>query len=92
MEGGGWNVEDWSPDGKQLLVNNYVSAAETYVWLIDVASGKKELLTPKAGAETVAYGNARFAKDDKGVYMTSDQDSEFQRLVYMGLGSHKTTV
>ena len=92
MEGGGWNVEDWSPDGQQLLVNNYVSAAETYIWLIDVGSGKKQLLTPKAGAETVAYGNARFAKDGKGVYMTSDQDSEFQRLVYMELGSHKTTV
>ena len=56
MEGGGWNVEDWSPDGKQLVVINFVSAAETYVWLVDVASGKKELLTPKTGSDTVAYG------------------------------------
>jgi dipeptidyl aminopeptidase/acylaminoacyl peptidase len=90
-EGGGWEVADWSPDGKQLLVTNFVSAAESYVWLVDVASGKKELLTPKA-AETVAYSNARFAKDGKGVYLTSDQDSEFQRLVYMDLGSRKVTV
>jgi dipeptidyl aminopeptidase/acylaminoacyl peptidase len=91
MEGGGWSVADWSPDGKQLLATNGVSAAETYVWLIDIATGKKELLTPKA-AETVAYSNARFAKDGKGVYLTSDQDSEFQRLVYMDLGSRKVTV
>jgi dipeptidyl aminopeptidase/acylaminoacyl peptidase len=91
MEGGGWNVEDWSPDGKQLLVANYVSAAESYVWLLDIASGKKELLTPK-GSEEAARGNARFAKDGKGVYMTSDEGSEFQRLVYMDLGSHKVTV
>jgi dipeptidyl aminopeptidase/acylaminoacyl peptidase len=91
MEGGGWGVADWSPDGKQLLATNGVSAAESYVWLVDVASGKKELLTPKA-AETVAYGNARFSKDGKGVYMTSDQDAEFQRLVYMDLGSRKVTV
>jgi dipeptidyl aminopeptidase/acylaminoacyl peptidase len=91
MEGGGWIVSDWSPDGKQLLVTNYVSAAETYVWLVDVASGKKDLLTPKA-AETVAYSNARFAKDGKGVYLTSDQDSEFQRLVYLDLAIRKTTV
>src|ERR1019366_3647089 len=90
-EGGGWEVADWSPDGKQLLVTNFVSAAESYVWLVDVASGKKELLTPKA-AETVAYSNAHFAKDGKGVYLTSDQDSEFQRLVYMDLGSRKVTV
>jgi dipeptidyl aminopeptidase/acylaminoacyl peptidase len=92
MEGGGWNVSDWSPDGKQLLVTNYISAAESYVWLVDVTSGKKELLTPQNGAETVAYGTARFAKDGKGVYLTSDQDSEFQRLVYMDLGSRKVTV
>ncbi len=92
MEGGGWNVSDWSPDGKQLLVTNQVSAAESYVWLVDVASGKKELLTPKAGTETVANSNARFAKDGKGVYLASDQDSEFQRLVYLDLGSRKTTV
>ncbi len=92
MEGGGWDVSDWSPDGKQLLVSNFVSAAENYVWLLDVASGKKALLTPKAGTETVAYSNARFAKDGKGVYLTSDQDSEFQRLVYMDLSSRKVTV
>ncbi|MGO8795488.1 MAG: S9 family peptidase [Candidatus Sulfotelmatobacter sp.] len=92
MVGGGWSPADWSPDGKQLLVMNYVSAAESYVWLVDVASGKKELLTPKAGSETVAYSNARFAKNGKGVYFTSDQDSEFERLVYLDLSSRKITV
>ena len=92
MEGGGWNIEDWSPDGKQLLAANFVSAAESYVWLVDIASGKKELLTPKAGSDTVSYGNARFSKDGKGVYMTSDENSEFARLVYLDLASHKSTV
>jgi dipeptidyl aminopeptidase/acylaminoacyl peptidase len=91
MEGGGWSVSDWSPDGKQLLVTNFVSASESYVWLVDVPSGKKELLTPKA-AENVAYSNARFSKDSQGIYLTSDQDAEFQRLVYMDLSSRKVTV
>jgi dipeptidyl aminopeptidase/acylaminoacyl peptidase len=91
MEGGGWEVGDWSPDGKQLLLLNGVSAAESYVWLLDIASGHNELLTPK-GSDTVAYGNARFSKDGKGVYMTSDADSEFQRLIYLDLASHKTNV
>jgi dipeptidyl aminopeptidase/acylaminoacyl peptidase len=92
LEGGGWEVSDWSPDGTQLLATKGVSAAESYVWLIDITSGKKELLTPKAGSEPVAYSNARFAKYGKGVYFTSDQDSEFQRLAFMDLASRKTTV
>jgi dipeptidyl aminopeptidase/acylaminoacyl peptidase len=92
LDGGGWGVSDWSPDGTQLLVTNYVSAAESYVWLMEAASGKKELLTPKTGSETVAYSNARFAKDGKEIYLTSDRDSEFKRLVVMELGSRKITV
>ena len=92
LEGGGWDISDWSPDGKQLLATNQISAAETYVWLLDASSGKKELLTPKTGGDTVAYSNARFAKDGKGVYFASDQGSEFQRLVYLDLAAHKTTV
>jgi dipeptidyl aminopeptidase/acylaminoacyl peptidase len=91
LEGGGWEVSDWSPDGKQLLVLNLVSASETYVWLLDVESGKKELLTPKEGSESAFFGHARFAKTGRGVYMTSDAHSEFQRLVYMDLASHKVT-
>jgi dipeptidyl aminopeptidase/acylaminoacyl peptidase len=92
MEGGGWEVEDWSPDGKQLLVDNFISAAESYVWLLDVESGKKDLLTPKPVSDTAVHGNARFAKDGKGIYMTSDEDGEFQRLVYLDLTTRKTKV
>jgi len=92
MEGGGWEVTDWSQDGKQLLVSNEVSAAESYVWLVDVDSGKKDLLTPKPASDIAATGNARFAKDGKGVYLTSDEGSEFQRLLYLDLATRKTTV
>jgi dipeptidyl aminopeptidase/acylaminoacyl peptidase len=92
MEGGGWGINDWSGDGSKLLATNQVSAAETYVWLVDVASGQKESLTPKTGADTVAYGNAMFSKDGKGVYMTSDANSEYQRLVYLDLATRKVTV
>src|SRR5215472_4860527 len=92
LEGGGWEVSDWSPDGTKLLAINGVSVTESYVWIIDVASGQKELLIPKAGAETVAYSNARFAKDGKGVFMTTDRGSEFQRLVFLDLISKKVDV
>jgi dipeptidyl aminopeptidase/acylaminoacyl peptidase len=87
--GGGWEVADWSPDDKQLLVAEGISINETYLWLVDVATGKTTLLTPKGGKDRVAYGNAAFAKDGKGLYVTLDKDSEFQRLAYMDLASKK---
>jgi dipeptidyl aminopeptidase/acylaminoacyl peptidase len=87
LEGGGWSAQDWSPDNKKLLVRNDVSANQSYLWLVDAASGEKKLLTPKAGNDEVAYARARFSKDGKGFYTATDRDSEFQRLTYFDLAS-----
>ena len=91
LEGGGWGVQDWSPDGKKLLVGNYISASESYLYLADVQSGEKMLLTPREGAETVLYANGRFGADGKGIYVISDRGSEFQRLAYLDLATKKET-
>jgi dipeptidyl aminopeptidase/acylaminoacyl peptidase len=85
MEGGGWVVEDWSPDDKQLLVLQEISANQSYLWLVDVAGGSKKLLTPKVADQEIAYSGARFSKDGKGIYVTTDRDSEFARLTYLDL-------
>ena len=86
LEGGGWTPTDWSPDDKQILLHQSISANESYLWLVDVASGQKKLLTPKA-SEEVAYGESKFSKDGKGLYTTTDRDSEFHRLAYIDLAS-----
>jgi dipeptidyl aminopeptidase/acylaminoacyl peptidase len=91
MTGGGWSALDWSPDDKQLLILEEISANETYLWLMDSSTGEKTLLTPKGGAEKIAYASAQFSKDGKGIYLTTDQDSEFQRLSYLDLSSKKFT-
>jgi dipeptidyl aminopeptidase/acylaminoacyl peptidase len=82
LQGGGWQASDWSPDDKQILLLEEVSANESYVWLVDVGSGQKKQLTAK-GPEQVAYGESRFSKDGKGFYTTTDRDSEFHRLTYI---------
>src|SRR6185436_103960 len=46
VQGGGWGVEDWSPDDKQLLVSEGISVNESRLWLVDVASGSKTRVTP----------------------------------------------
>src|SRR5580700_11332692 len=91
MTGGGWGALDWSPDDKQILILEEISANESYLWLMDAASGEKTLLTAKGGAEKIAYASAKFSKDGKGIYLTTDQDSEFQRLAYLDLSSKQFT-
>jgi dipeptidyl aminopeptidase/acylaminoacyl peptidase len=79
LKGGGWDIADWSPDDKSLLLFEYVSINESYLHLLDIATGKLELLTPK-GTTKIAYGGAKFSKDGKSLILTTDQGSEFQRL------------
>ena len=85
-KGGGWSVDDWSPDDKTLLATEGISVNESYLWLVDVATGKKTLLTPKGG-EKVAYSPIGFSADGLGVYVTSDRDNEFQRLAFIDLAT-----
>ncbi len=87
LEGGGWRVLDWSPDDRTLLVLEFVSINESYLWLVDGQSGAKTLLTPKGAAEPVSYGAGRFSRDGKGLYVTTDRDGEFLRLAYVDLSN-----
>ncbi|MEW6730641.1 MAG: prolyl oligopeptidase family serine peptidase [Acidobacteriota bacterium] len=89
VEGGGWSILDWTPDEQQLLVREYISINETYLWLFDVASGNKTLITPKGGTEKVAYSFAQFDREGKGIYLITDKDSEFLRLAYLELATKR---
>ena len=91
LQGGGWQALDWSPDGSEILAMEEVSANETYLWIMDAKSGEKSLITPKGGAVKIAYNNGQFSKDGKGIYVTCDKDSEFQRLAYVDLATKEHT-
>lgn len=64
VNSGGWGVADWSADETKLLLEEYVSANESFIHLLDLKTGTKELLTPK-GAEKVAWSGAKFARAGK---------------------------
>ncbi|MDT5293482.1 MAG: hypothetical protein QOJ76_362 [Acidobacteriota bacterium] len=91
LEGGGWDALDFSPDDTKLLVGEGVSANESYLWLADVATGEKTLITTKGGAEKISYEGGEFSKDGKGIYTTTDKDSEFHRLAYIDLATKQHT-
>lgn len=87
VEGGGWFPDDWSPDGKKLVVQDRRSVHDSSLYLVDVQSGSKQLLTPEAAS----YSNAKFAKDGKGLYLATDRGSEFERVSYLDLRTRELT-
>src|ERR1700740_99632 len=87
LQGGGWQPLDWSPNDTQNLLKEELSINEAYLWLVDTSSGEKTALTPRDLKETVSYGDGEFGKDGKGIYVTTDKDSEFHRLAYVDLAT-----
>ena len=86
----GWTVLDWSPDDAKLLLKKYVSITESYLYVLDIASGQVKELDP---AKTkVGIGAAAFSRDGVGVYLASDREAEFMQLQFVNLGSGERTV
>jgi dipeptidyl aminopeptidase/acylaminoacyl peptidase len=89
LKGGGWQPLDWSPDDKKIILEEELSINESYLWLVDTVTGEKTALTPRDSKEQISYGEARFSKDGKGIYVTTDKDSEIHRLAYLDLAGRK---
>ena len=87
---GTWVPLDWSPDGSLLLLMEEISINETYLHIFDVTSGSVEQITPTAPAK-VAYGPAVWSKHSKGIYVVSDRESEFKRLLYYDIAKKAYT-
>jgi dipeptidyl aminopeptidase/acylaminoacyl peptidase len=87
LEGGGWQPLDWSPDDKHILLLEGISINESYLWMVDTTTGEKTALTPRDVREKISYSDGQFSKDGKGIYVTTDKESEFHRLTYLDLAA-----
>jgi dipeptidyl aminopeptidase/acylaminoacyl peptidase len=86
LDGGGWDVTDWSRDGSKLALIEFISVNESYIWIADLKTGTRTLITPKGGAR-VAYGGAKFTADERGLWVTTDREFGFQRLARLDLAT-----
>ncbi len=85
----GWDVTDWSPDGKSLLLVRFVSVNETYLHVYDLESRQLREIEPSK--TKAARGGGLLSRDGKGVYFPSDLGSEFRTLRYADLATGKVT-
>jgi dipeptidyl aminopeptidase/acylaminoacyl peptidase len=83
---GSYTPSEFSKDGTKLLVIHERAIDDADLWLVDVASGEKKMLTPdpksagKAGIRDVAW-----APDGKSVWLVTDRDRDFSDIVKIDL-------
>ena len=83
LPGTGWYAGGVSWDDRQLALNRRISANESQVWLLDLASGALTQLLPAASSTTRAVHTAgEWARDSSGLYLVSDRDGEFRELMF----------
>jgi dipeptidyl aminopeptidase/acylaminoacyl peptidase len=74
-----------------MALVEYKSVNESYVWVMDVATGARRRVLPAAdaGAQTIASGDVNFSRDGKGLFLSTDRDGEFRKLAFLDLATGK---
>jgi hypothetical protein len=93
LSGGGWDPLDWSPDDKTILLMEEISINETYLWLVNAATGEKTELTPRRTDEQVSYQTAHTSARTEKVFMSRPTKvRNSNRLAYIDLATKKMTI
>jgi dipeptidyl aminopeptidase/acylaminoacyl peptidase len=88
LEGeGALSPRDWSPNGRDLLVGRYYSITHADLFVLNTETGEMSEILPD---EDIAYGAAEFAADGESVYVVTDLDSEFRRILEVDLADMST--
>jgi dipeptidyl aminopeptidase/acylaminoacyl peptidase len=92
LPGTGWGSFSFSFDDKRVAFIEFKSVNETYVWVMDLATGTRKRVLPAEGAtpaQPIATVDLNFARDGKGLFLATDRDSEFRKLAHFDLASGK---
>jgi len=81
LPGTGWAVGGVSRDDRRVALTRYLSATESQVWLLDLASGRRTqiLPAPRKGPKG-SYFAGPFQAGDRGLWVLSDRGGEFRQL------------
>ena len=91
QDGSWWGVVAWDSKDLNLLALEYVSASDSRIYTIDLDTGNKTLVDGGRDKPSVNYP-LDFSADDKGYFLTTNQQSEFEQLAYRNLQTGKLTI
>jgi dipeptidyl aminopeptidase/acylaminoacyl peptidase len=77
VKGGGWGMGAIAPDNRTAIAGQYISVTHSKLFRLDLATGA---MTPIGNhAKVIAFGDPDYAPDGT-LWITSDEDSDVQRL------------
>jgi acetyl esterase/lipase len=96
LPGGGWSVGGISWDDKQVALTRYLSANESQVWMLDLASRQLTQLLPAAGsadavARRASWFAGEFRRDNSGLLVLGDAAGEFRELGFYAFAERSLT-
>lgn len=92
LDGAGWAVSAASHDDRQVVLQRYLSANESEVWTMELATGSMRQTLPQGSAPApsasrATYRPIAFTPDDQQLWVVSDRASEFSELMRLDLAS-----
>jgi dipeptidyl aminopeptidase/acylaminoacyl peptidase len=90
-DGSWWGPSDWSTNKQHLLVQQYISAADSRIYFVNTKSKEKIMLAGNVESPSVNYSLA-FGQADEGIFLITNQFSEFNQLAYKALDRDKIEV
>lgn len=76
-----WSPIDWSKDSKHIIVHEYVSAANSYVYQVNVETKEKTLIAGDTNTDSVNFGLG-YDRHERGFFFITNQFGEFNQLAY----------
>lgn len=80
---GYWYPIQWSPDDKFILLGNFKSVTESYLSILEIATGKVTTLNLSDHHASCKWGI--WSGTGKGIFFTSDENNQFSHLFYWNL-------
>lgn len=89
LDGGGWSAGRPSPDERLISLTRYLSANESQIWMLDLASGVARQVAPAAGSQEAkaTYVPAGWSPEGRWLWIASDRAGEFRELMKLDLAS-----
>ena len=92
LPGGGWGNYSFSHNDATIAAVQYRTPNDADIFLINSTTGKREKILPRAGGAVASYSNPEWSKDNRRLFLTTNQGSEFSELASYDTKTAKLTV